>query len=163
MKTKTKLKRTVMLLAVLLLALIPFSAFAAETTLSTTVPSEFSVKIEIEGKGSVIVDGVEYFENAEIVVDRNEEISYKILSAEGYEIKSVFFNDADVTRSLKDGVITIFADGDGVLKVTFSAIPESPKTGDDSNLIGAILMMMLSLAMIIVMTAWIIKNKKEQS
>ena len=118
MKKQIKFKRTVMLLAVLLLTLIPFSAFAAETTLTTTVPSEFSVKIEIEGKGSVIVDGVEYSENAEIVVKRNEEISYKILSEEGYEIKSVFFNDADVTESLKDGVITIFADGDGVLKVT---------------------------------------------
>ena len=163
MKKQNKFKRTVMLLAVLLLTLIPLSAFAAETTLTTTVPSEFFVKIEIEGKGSVIVDGVEYSENAEIVVKRNEEISYQIVPAEGYEIKAVFFNDADVTESLKDGVITIFADGDGVLKVTFSAIPESPKTGDDSNLIGAILMMMLSLAMIIVMTAWIIKNKKEQS
>lgn len=146
MKTKTKFKRTVMLLAVLLLMLIPFSAFAAETTLTTTVPSEFSVKIEIEGKGSVIVDGVEYSENAEIVVKRNEEISYKILSAEGYEIKAVFFNDTDVKRSLKDGVITIFADGDGMLKVAFSAIPENPKTGDDSNLIGAIITMMICAA-----------------
>ena len=146
MKKQIKFKRTVMLLAVLLLSLIPLSAFAAETTLTTTVPSEFSVKIEIEGKGSVIVDGVEYSENAEIVVKRNEEISYKILSEEGYEIKSVLYNDADVTESLKDGVITIFAEGDGVLKVTFSAIPENPKTGDDSNLIGAIITMMICAA-----------------
>ena len=59
----------------LLLSVSVTSAFAAETTLTTTVPSEFSVKIEIEGKGSVIVSGVEYSENAEIVVKRNEEIS----------------------------------------------------------------------------------------
>lgn len=163
MKKQTEFKRTVMLLAALLLTLIPFSAFAAKTTLTTTVPSEFSVKIEIEGKGSVIVDGVEYSENAEIAVQRNEEISYKILSAEGYEIKSVYYNDTDVTESLKDGIITIFADGDGVLKVTFSAIPESPETGDDSNLIGAIITMMLSLAIMVALTAWFIKNKKEQS
>lgn len=163
MKKQNKFKRTVMLLAVFLLTQIPFSAFAAETTLTTTVPSEFSVKIEIEGKGSVISDGVEYSENAEITVKRNEDVSYKIVPAEGYEIKSVFYNNADVTESLKDGVITIFAEGNGVLKITFSAIPQSPQTGDDSNLIGAIITMMLSLAIMVALTVWFIKNKKEQS
>ena len=81
MKNKIKLKRIVMLLAVLLVLLVPYSAFAAQTTLTTTVPSEFPVKIEIEGWGSVIVDDAEYTESTDITVKRNENIKYIFVSA----------------------------------------------------------------------------------
>lgn len=162
MKKQIKLKRTIMLLAVLLFMLIPLSAFAAETTLSTTIPLKFTVKIEIYGKGSVIVEGVEYSQNAEIVVKRNERISYSILPGAGYDVRSVFYNDVDVTEQLKDGIFTALADKDGKLNVTFGEISGVPKTGEDSNLKGAIIMMMLSVAMIIVAIAWKIKNEREQ-
>ncbi len=116
-----------MLLALLFCFLIPVSAFAAETTLTTTVPSDISLKIQISGKGSVFVNGKEYKKSKEITLKRSGEILYKIVPNKNYEVKSVLYNGDDMTESLKDGTFSVAVNGDAVLKVDFVKASERHK------------------------------------
>ena len=161
MKTRSKFKCIVILLTVLLILMVPFYAFAAETTLTATVPSEFLMNIEIEGRGSVTVDGREYFESTEIAVKRNENISYKITPAERYELKTVLYNGVNVTQELNDGVFTVFADKGGKLNVIFKT-NTIPETGDEGNLTTAFIMV-VALAMIVFAKKRFNTNKLERS
>jgi len=160
MKKKFSFKRTVVLLTVLLIfAILPFSVSALETTLTTTVPSEFSVELEIEGNGSVKVGDKTYSESTKVTVKRNEWISYEISPNEGFEIKSVFYNGENVSKELKDHVLTVFCDKYGILSVSFIPMAKNPITGDSSNLLGAIYILILSVIILTTITLW---KKKEQ-
>ena len=156
MKKRKSFKCTVLILAVLLFFSI--GASALETTLTTTVPSEFLIKLEINGNGNVKVEDKTYFENTDIVVKRNEWISYKISPNENFKIKSVFFNGEDVTTKLEDNVFKAFSDKNITLKIVFTTVNDSPVTSDNSNLLGAIFIMILSFEILLILTI-----KKEQS
>lgn len=128
MKVKN-IKCAVMLLVVLLSCVIPLSALAAETELTTTVPSEFFLSIEIEGKGTVSVNGTEYTESTQIIIKRHEQTDFLLTANDGYEIKSVLWNGEEKENTFSIENIEM----DSVLKVIFS--PKSsdmPQTGDNS-------------------------------
>lgn len=148
-----------MLLAVLLIfAMLPFGVSALETTLTTTVPSEFSVKLEIEGNGSIKVGDKTYFENTKITVKRNEWVSFAFFPDENFAIKEIFYNGEEVTQKTEDNTLTVFCDQDGVLTVAFWEKGQLPITGDSSNLAGALCLLIFSAAILMILS-----KKKEQS
>ena len=135
----------VLLAAILIICCIPFPAFASKTTLTTTVPAQFSVKLEVEGNGKVEVNGKSYTENTTIEVDRHTKTEFRLTPNSGYEIKSVFFNGENVFSELRDSIFALQEiENDSVLKVTFTPKNASPKTGDDdfTSCVYAILLIM---------------------
>ena len=123
----------VLLIAILLVACIPVSVFASETTLTTTVPSQVSVKLEIEGNGKIEVNGKSYTESTTIEVNRHTKTEFYIISNSDYELKAILYNDENVFSELRDSIFTLQEiENDSVLKVTFTPKSDSPETGDSS-------------------------------
>ena len=94
----------VLLAAILIICCIPFPAFASKTTLTTTVPAQFSVKLEVEGNGKVEVNGKSYTESTVREVNRHTKSEFRLTPNSGYEIKSVFFNGENVFSELRDSI-----------------------------------------------------------
>lgn len=135
----------VLLAAILIICCVPFPAFASKTTLTTTVPAQFSVKLEVEGNGKVEVNGKSYTESTVIEVNRHTKTEFRLTPNSDYELKSVFFNGEDVFSELRDSIFALQEiESDSVLKVTFTPKSLPLKTGDNSFPIWiyAILMIM---------------------
>lgn len=123
----------VLLIAILTVCCIPFPALASETTLTTTVPSQVSVKLEIEGNGKIEVNGKSYTENTTIEVDRHTKTEFCLIPNFDYELKAILYNDENVFSELRDSIFTLQEiENDSVLKVTFTPKNASPETGDSS-------------------------------
>lgn len=123
----------VLLIAILLIVCIPLPALASDTTLTTTVPAKFSVKLEIEGNGKVEVNGKIYTESATIEVNRHTKTEFYIISNSDYELTAVLYNGKDVFSELSDNTFTLQeVTSDSTLKVTFTPKSDSPETGDSS-------------------------------
>lgn len=123
----------VLLIAILTVCCIPFSAFAPETTLTTSVPSQFSVKLEIEGNGKIEVNGKSYTKNTTIEVDRHIMTEFYLIPNSDYELKAILFNNENVFSELRNSIFTLQEiESDSVLKVTFAPKSGSPETGDNS-------------------------------
>ena len=123
----------VLLIAILTVCCIPFPAFASETTLTTTVPSQISVKLEIEGNGKIEVNGKSYTESATIEVDRHTRTEFRLIPNSDYELKAILYNDENVFSELRDSIFALQEiESDSVLKVTFAPKSLPPKTGDNS-------------------------------
>ncbi len=123
----------VLLAAILIICCVPFPAFASKTTLTTTVPAQFSVKLEVEGNGKVEVNGKSYTESTVIEVNRHTKTEFRLTPNSDYELKSVFFNGEDVFSELSDNTFILQEiTSNSTLKVTFTPKNDSPKTGDDN-------------------------------
>ena len=123
----------VLLIAILTVCCIPFPVLAFETTLTTTVPSRVSVKLEIEGNGKIEVNGKSYTENTTIEVDRHTKTEFCLIPNSDYELKAILYNDENVFSELRDSIFALQEiENDSVLKVTFAPKNASPKTGDNS-------------------------------
>ena len=147
----------VLLAAILIICCVPFPAFASKTTLTTTVPAQFSVKLEVEGNGKVEVNGKSYTESTVIEVNRHTKTEFRLTPNSDYELKSVFFNGEDVFSELSDNTFILReTTSNSTLKVTFTPKSTQPQTGDNSFplWIYAILMIM-SIAGI----AFVVKKK----
>lgn len=132
-----KLKIPVILIVVLLSLLSASTvSFASETILSTTVPSYFTLQIDISGHGNVEVMGQEFTESGNIRIERNQSVELIFIPDENYHIEKVRFNDKDITDNLQDNRITIDElEKDSVLSVVFAEKQESGifKTGDSTE------------------------------
>ena len=108
------------LLAVLLLCL-PVASFAAETTLTTAVPSAFTLNVDIQGKGTVIVDGNAYNTDTTLTIERLRETKIDITPFAGYKLKSLHYNGENVLSKLSSGTLVLPPlEQDSVLKVVFT-------------------------------------------
>ena len=123
----------VLLIAVLIICCIPLPVLASETTLTTTVPAQVSVKLEIEGNGKVEVNGKSYTESTTIEVNRHTKTEFYLIPNSDYELKAILYTDENVCSELRDSIFALQEiESDSVLKVTFTPKSLPPKTGDNS-------------------------------
>lgn len=111
---------------------IPMSVFAAgTTTLKTSVPSNHTIYLSIEGQGIVVVEGKRYSKSANISINRYSEPSVQIQAARGYSIRSVIYNQENITHLFNSGKWTMpKVESDITLSVVFVKDSGNPPTGD---------------------------------
>lgn len=119
-----------------LLCWMPVRALALTTVLSTNVPDEVSLRVEITGKGTVTVGEKKLSSTGTVAVKRHQPFTVTLSPRQGYRITAVSLNGESVLSSLKNGKLTVEElNLDGVLSVTFTKTASSnhgsnPKTGD---------------------------------
>ncbi len=122
-----------------LLCCMPVRALASTTNLTTGVPDEVSLHVEITGEGTVTVGEVRLSATGTVSVKRHQPFTVSLEPKSGYQVSDVRLNGESVLASLKDGKLVIDAlNLDGTLSVTFSKIPGSwngsnPRTGDQQG------------------------------
>ena len=114
---------------------VPMSVFAAgTTTLKTSVPSNHTIYLSIEGQGNVVVEGKRYSKSANISIKRYSEPSVQIQAARGYSIRSVTYNKENITHLFNSGKWTMpKVESDVSLSVVFVKDSGNPPTGDTFN------------------------------
>ena len=138
MKSNDKtVKKILLSLVLIILCLSSLKiSFASETILNTTVPSYFTLQIEINGHGNVETMGQEFTESGNIRIERNKPVELIFTPDENYNIAKVQFNDKDITDNLQDNRFTIDElEKDSVLSVVFAEKQDSgiSKTGDSTE------------------------------
>ena len=151
-----------------LLCWIPVRALALTTVLSTNVPDEVSLRVEITGKGTVTVGEKRLSSTGTASVKRHQPFTVILSPRQGYRITAVSLNGKSVLSSLKNGKLTVEElNLDGVLSVTFTKTASShhgsnPKTGDQSVVVPAMASALFSMtALILVLSRkkkWIEKR-----
>lgn len=137
------MKKTIaaFLLPVFFLFLLP-SAFADSTALTTTVPTEHTISLDV-GTGGMVnnVRG-----KAEIRADRAGRVIFQITPDSGFAIASVVYNGTDVTAQVRESSFVIESlTGDGSLTVRFQRIPAGdPQTGDSPELLLWSMLLLMS-------------------
>lgn len=127
-----------------LLCLMPVRALASTTNLTTGVPDEVSLHVEITGEGTVTVGEVRLSATGTVSVKRHQPFTVSLEPKSGYQVSDVRLNGESVLDSLKDGKLVIDAlNLDGTLSVTFYKIPGSwngsnPHTGDRQAMVAMI-------------------------
>lgn len=115
---------------------MPLTAFAQNTILTVTVPSEFLLKIEIDGKGEVQIGEKHFSETTTISVKRHTKTAIRVVPAADYEIESVSYNGEAMTENLQSNTLTLpELTDDSVLSVTFAEKTPPPQTGDNQYLL----------------------------
>ena len=114
---------------------IPMSVFAAgTTTLKTSVPSNHSIYLCIEGQGIVVVEGKQYSKSANISINRHNEPFVEIQAAKDYYIRSVTYNQENITHLFNNGEWTMpKIEMDVSISVVFAKDSGNPPTGDTFN------------------------------
>ena len=158
-----KLKRHCILIVVLL-SLLSASAvsFASETILSTTVPSYFTLQIEINGHGNIEVLGQEFTESGNMRIERNKSVELIFRPDENYNVEKVRFNDKDITATLQDNRLTIDElEKDSVLSVVFAEKQGSviSETGDNTE--SVYIYVVLAAVVCAIYCLLLIRRKKE--
>lgn len=132
-----KHRKNIISLFLLLLAwVLPVTAAASTTTLSTSVPANISLTVEIKGNGTVWVGNQKITKTSVVSIPRNEDITISLQSGTGYRIASVYLNETDISNKIKNG--NLILDNlafDSVLSVHFvkhtTVLPgDNPPTGD---------------------------------
>lgn len=132
-----KHRKNIISLFLLLLAwVLPVTAAASTTNLSTSVPADISLTVEVKGNGIVWVENQRITKTSVVSIPRNEDITISLQSGTGYRIASVHLNGADISNKLKNGKLTL--DGmafDSILSAHFvkraTVLPgDNPPTGD---------------------------------
>lgn len=119
-----------------LLCCIPIRAYALATELSTNVPDTVSLRIEIAGKGTVVVGDESLSHTGTATAKRHQPFTVTLSPQQGYGVTAVSLNGKSVLSRLKNWELTIDdLNLDGVLSVTFTKTASSqsgsnPKTGD---------------------------------
>ena len=125
-------KITACIVVALIVLLLPMTVSAQETTLTTAIPSNHTLHIEIIGKGTVVVDGVSYAETTDVQLVRH---SQPIISLNSGNVVCATINSEDITNKIQNGNWTMpqIID-DSRLCVTFRETPNNPATGDTVNI-----------------------------
>lgn len=137
------MKKTIaaFLLSLFFLFLLP-SAFADSTALTTTVPSEHMISLDV-GTGGMVnsVRG-----ETEIRASRASRVVFQIAPDSGFKTASVVYNGTDVTAQVIEGSFVIESlTGDGSLIVRFQRIPAGdPRTGDSPELLLWSMLLLMS-------------------
>ena len=147
MKRKSTACQIVRLLFLtLIVALLPVSVWAQETTLTTTVPAVHTLHIALNGNGQIVVDGVPYEQTADIQIKRHSTLEISVIPDSGWKLKSVSLDGQDVTAEFQSGAFTFSEMREDLeLTVVFEAQSSTPQTGDQSNIEILYLLMFLSV------------------
>ena len=118
------------LLAAVLLAL-PARSWAADTTLTTQVPSTHTLTLALDAGVRVAVDGVSYENGNCITVPRHQSPTLTLHLPAGAVLEKADYNGRDVTRALQEGPYRLPpVESDGLLTVTLRPGTAQPATGD---------------------------------
>lgn len=146
------------LIGMLILPLLfPLTASAEITTLSTSIPKQVTLSVEIIGQGTVTVNDKSTRDNTKFLLDRLDDVSIFISANSNHSLKSVYLNGTDVTDELKNGLLMIESiqfDTDLVIKFTPKEPGYSvdiPFTGDTFHLYTILLYLLGSLIMLIIL------------
>lgn len=139
---------------------IPMSVFAAgTTTLKTSVPSNHTIYLSIEGQGTVMVEGKRYSKSANISINRYSEPSVQIQATKGYSIRTVAYNQENIMHLFNSGKWTMpKVESDITLSVVFVRDSGNPPTGDTFNP-WIIVLFILSLLGLLVCVLKVRKHK----
>ena len=145
MKCRDSLRPFLILtLLCVLLCCMPVRVLASTTNLTTGVPDEVSLHVEITGEGTVTVGEMRLSSAGTVSVKRHQPVTVSLEPESGYQVSDVRLNGKSVLASLKDGKLVIDAlNLDGTLSVTFSKTPGSwngsnPRTGDQQGTVAMI-------------------------
>lgn len=132
-----KHRKNIIFLFLLLLAwVLPVTAAASTTTLSTSVPANVSLTVEITGKGAVWIGNQKILKTSVVSIPRNQDITISIQSGTGYRLASVSLNGTNLSNKMQNGKMLLDDMAfDGVLTIRFvkhaTVLPgENPPTGD---------------------------------
>lgn len=115
----------------LLTIVFPLATNAKETTLITSVPSSHTLHLNIDGNGTVSVNGYKYSKTKNISVDRHSEPFVQIQAARGYSVRSVVYNNENISYLFNNGEWTMSkVESDITLSVVFVRDSGNPPTGD---------------------------------
>ena len=159
---KKHILNSILVFAVVFVLSVPLNAMAVETVLQTTIPRDFSVKLEIEGQGIVFVYNERYYNGTVAQVPRNESFSCEILPADGYEIASIIYNEERLESEKANNTLLICAKGNGILKVIFSPIMQTPQTADSTNIYMTVMVMLVALSVFVGIQIYRNVKRKEQ-
>ena len=136
-------KITAYIVIALIIVLLPMTVSAQETTLTTAVPSNHTLHIEIIGKGTVVVDGISYAETTDVQLVRH---SQPTISLDSGNVVCATINSEDITKKIQNGNWTMpqIID-DSRLCVTFRETPNNPATGDTVNILLLFAVAVMSL------------------
>ena len=136
--------------ALTLVICCPVAAATNSTTLTTTVPVTFPLKLELSGSGTVAINGVAYTQSATVEITRNSTVEVQITQDAKNVLKSVVYNGHDYTKEAEKGKIVLpVITGKTTLCVNFTEIISSPTTGDPYSPLSFVLTLLLSLMGII--------------
>lgn len=118
----------------LLTFVLPFATNAQQTTLITSVPFSHTFHLNIDGKGTVSVNGNKHSKTKNISVNRHSEPFVQIQAARGYSVRSVVYNNENITHLFNSGKWTMpKVESDITLSVVFVRDNGNPPTGDTFN------------------------------
>ena len=121
------------LLAAVLLAL-PGRSWAADTTLTTQVPSTHTLTLALDAGIRVTVDGVSYKNGDCVTVPRHQSPRLTLRLPAGAVLEKADYNGRDVTRALQEGPYHLPPmESDGLLAVTLQPGASRPATGDSGT------------------------------
>lgn len=75
----------------------------AATQITTEVPDTHTAKLEIQGNGSIHVEGMTYRRSQDIKITRLKELTYTFTQDDGYILYKVMYDGKDVTSQLVHG------------------------------------------------------------
>ena len=164
MKTRSSIIQKVFcffLLAALTLGVCtPVLAASGTTTLTTKVPSCFTVDVHITGNGTITVNGTVLSQSGTVQVERNKQVTIQIAAADNTYLESVTYNGTEIIADAADGSIMLPAmEDNAVLSVFFAAKSVAPTTGGNSNIHLWIALFFVSSGVLIVFTVYDRKRK----
>ena len=144
------MKRSILSFSIFILVfanlILPLSVKAQEINLTTSVPSKHTLHLNIAGKGTVTVNGIEQPKSKDIPIQRHSEPSVQIQAARDYYIKSVTYNGERITHLFNSGKWSMpRVESDVTLSVVFMKDSGNPPTGDVTNFPLLMVMLLLSL------------------
>lgn len=117
--------------AIVFSVVLPITADAQETVFRTAIPSEHSLHLTIKGPGIVTIDGKQYSKTTNVPIQRHSEPNVEILAAKDYYIRSVKYNQENITHLFNNGKWTMpKVESDITLYVVFVRDSGNPPTGD---------------------------------
>lgn len=123
-----------LLISYILFSVSPLWVSAVDTTLTTSVPANHTIQLDIKGKGTVIIDGKLYSETHTISIQRHSEPFVEIQAAKDYYIRSVTYNQENITHLFNNGEWTMpKIETDVSISVVFAKDSGNPPTGDTFN------------------------------
>lgn len=138
---------------VLLVSIITTStSYASTTSLTTIVPSNYSVDVEIHGKGTLYINGVAYSESTTVYLENGSKIELCQKPQKGYVLSYGYYGKDDITKELKSGSYTVSIHNNNVIKIFFSSesnpSTKTTATGDKESLFLWILIATITTVML---------------
>ena len=152
-KTTAKMKRfgwVAVLLVMILSSVFANPAYAQTTTLTTTVPGSVLLKLEIQGEGTVLINGVVCDISKEIDVLKNEDVAISFYPKEGYIIDYIVYNGEKILLDNGGSVVLPCVSDSGSLEVVFQQKATAPTTRDNRKPILYLAVFMFSFIMILI-------------